>query len=77
MSAYIKSGLMAKLLLAPKISVYSEDFNAIEINADKLQAELDELRGRLRFHDGMGRNPVDPVILDRIRECGASFWLQT
>ena len=68
MAAYIQSGQMAKMLLSPKIKVYSEAFNAIEIHADKLQAELDELRGRLRFHDGMGRSPVEPAILDRIRE---------
>ena len=51
MAAYIKSGVMAKMLLAPNTPVQSSEVLSLEAKAISLREELDNLRGSLSWDD--------------------------
>lgn len=44
MASYIKSGLMQKLLLSPKIEIYPDKWLELEKECEILDAKLDKLR---------------------------------
>jgi hypothetical protein len=61
MPAYISSGLTPKYLLSPRVTVYSDEFKALEAQADVLEVEFENLRSIPLGY------PVNQAHLARIR----------
>ena len=51
MAAYIMSGTMSKLLMAPKNPTQSEAVKMLEKEADILEAKLEQLRSSVSWND--------------------------
>lgn len=73
MSAFPTSPVV-RAQLAPRITVYSDDWRAIEQRAEVLEAQLDALRTRADVcrHTGLTwhavRGDLSPAELDKVRE---------